>query len=492
MPEIHYRKLKKYLDQLAAGPDAQIAPVYLIHGEELLVKSVFNELLEFLVPAGSRSLNYEPVDGTTENIRDVIERINTFSLMPGVKVIAFRDSKIFSSRQDKAKLLANAKENYENDNLRKAATEFLGLLGHLHLSLDDVADADRSKTLAMASEHLSDDAWLADIIAYCREHDLNIPVPEDDCAVLQNAVEKGFPKNNHLIITAEFVDKRRGLFKAIAQTGFVIDCSVPKGERRADKMAQEDVLRERMSMMLNESGKQMDKAAYAALYKLTGFDLRTFSNNLEKLIAYVGDHHTITVDDVESVLERTKKDPIFDLTNAVSERSIESTLFYMDSLVSAGFHPLQVLAAVTNQIRKLLLVKDFVESSAGSSWYAGCPYNRFQKSVIPEIVSRDKEILAQITSWEQAISNENNSGNKRKTKKGKKKVDTDLLIAKNPQNAYPVYQLFLKSEGFTMGELIDALELLNQTDTLLKTSGQNPILVVEKALMRICLPESSR
>ncbi|MGD8761614.1 MAG: hypothetical protein PVG87_04830 [Desulfobacteraceae bacterium] len=492
MPEINYKKLKSYLDELKTASDTQIAPVYLIHGEEMLVKSVFNELLDFLVPAASRSLNYEPVDGTTENIRDVIERINTFSLMPGAKVIAVQDSKIFSSRQDKVKLLENAKNNYDNSNLRKAATDFLSLLGHLNLSLDDVADANRSKTLAMASEHLSDDAWLDDIIEHCREYDLNIPVAEDDCAVLQNAVEKGFPKNNHLIITAEFVDKRRGLFKAIAQTGFIIDCSVPRGERRADKMAQEDVLRERMSAMLKASGKQMDKAAYAALYDLTGFDLRTFSNNMEKLIAYVGDHPTITVNDVEAVLERTKKDPIFDLTNAVSDRSIESALFYLDSLLAVGFHPLQVLAAITNQIRKLLLVKDFVESPTGSNWYAGCSYNRFQNRVIPEIISRDKEILAQIDSWEQAISNEANSDNKRKTKKGRKKAVTDLLIARNPKNAYPVYQMFLKSEGFTRDDLIDAIELLNQTDLQLKSSGHNAILVLEKALLGICQPKPSR
>jgi DNA polymerase-3 subunit delta len=491
MPEINYKKLKRYLDQLRTASDAKIAPVYLIHGEEMLVKSVFNELLDFLVPAASRSLNYEPVDGATENIRDVIERINTFSLLPGVKVIAVRDSKIFYTRQDKAKLLENAKNNYDNNDLRKAATDFLSLLGHLNLSFDDVDNSNRSKALGMASEHLSDDAWLDDIIEYCREHHLNIPAPEDDCAVLQNAVEKGFPKNNHLIITTDFIDKRRGLFKTIAQTGLIIDCSVPRGERRADKMAQEDVLLEKMSTLLKASGKQMDKAAYAAMYDMTGFDLRTFSNNLEKLIAYVGDHHTITVDDVESVLERTKKDPIFDLTNAISDRSIESSLFYLDSILTAGFHPLQVLSAITNQIRKLLLVKDFVESPSGSNWYAGCPYNRFQNNVIPEIVSHDKDLLTQIDRWEHTISNEDNSEKKRKTKKGKKKAVTDLLIARNPKNAYPVYQMFLKSERFTKDDLIDALELLNQTDTQLKSSGQNPKLVLEKALLGICQAKPS-
>jgi DNA polymerase III delta subunit len=39
--------------------------------------------------------------------------------------------------------------------------------------------------------------------------------------------------------------------------------------------------------------------------------------------------------------------------------------------------------------------------------------------------------------------------------------------------------------------LIDALELLNQTDTQLKSSNQNPILVLEKALLGICQPKPS-
>ncbi len=486
MPEINYKELKTHLDQLSSASDAKFAPVYLIHGEEMLVKSVFDELLDFLFPGASHSLNYEAVDGAAENIRDVIERLNTFSLLPGLKVIAVRDSNIFYARQDNARLLENAKTAYDNNDLRKAATTFLSLMGHLNLTFDDVGKSNRSKALGMASDRLSDDAWLDDIIAYCQEHHLKITAADDDCALLQRAVEKGFPKNNHLIITADFADKRRALFKTISQTGMVIDCVIPKGERRIDKMAQQDVLVEKMSSMLKASGKKMDKAAYLAMYEMTGFDLRTFTNNLEKLISYVGDHDTITVDDVESVLKRTKKDPIYDLTNAICDRSIERSIFYLDSILSAGFHPLQVLAAIANQIRKLLLVKDFVERPSGSNWYAGCPYNRFQQSVIPAIVSHDKDLLTRIDTWEHTFSNSDNSENKSKTKKSKKKFATDLLIAKNPNNVYPVYQIFLKSEHFSKDDLIDALGMLNQTDTQLKSTGQDPQLILEKAIFGIC------
>jgi DNA polymerase-3 subunit delta len=486
MPEISHKKLDDYLDGLKTSTTEAFAPVYLIYGEEMLVKGVYDALLDCLLPAASRSLNYDPVDGATENIRDVIERVNTFSLLPGIKIVALLDSKIFYTRQDKPRLLDNAKSAYENDDLEKAATYFLNLMGHLNLSFDDLSKSNRSKALGVDGEYLSDDAWLDTIIGYCQQHHLSVPAPQDDCTAMQRAIEKGFPANNHLIITTEAVDKRRGLFKAVGRMGLIIDCSVPKGERRADKLAQQNILIEKMSAMLKASGKKMDKAAYGAMYELTGFDLRTFSNNLEKLINYVGDNDTITLDDVESVLRRTKKDPIFDLTNAICDRNFEQALFYLDSILTAGFHPLQVLAAITSQIRKLLLVKDFVESPLGSNWHAGCSYDRFQKSVMPEIVAYDKKLLTQIENWRATLSNADNSEDVKATPKSKKKITTDLLIARSPKNPYPAFQLFLKSERFTKNDLLDALELLSEADMQLKSTGQDPKLVLERAIFGIC------
>ena len=72
-------------------------------------------------------------------------------------------------------------------------------------------------------------------------------------------IEKEFPKDNHLIILTDIVDKRRSLFKVIREVGTIIDCSVPKGERRADKTAQESVLFDRMKKILEQHEKTIDK-----------------------------------------------------------------------------------------------------------------------------------------------------------------------------------------------------------------------------------------
>ncbi len=492
MPIIRYNDLKKHLKAPGNNP---FAPVYLIYGEEMLTKSAFDELLDAMVPASERSLNFESLDGTQENISEVIGRINTYSLLPGIKVIALRDSRIFHTGPDKDRLLEYAKTAYDDDKIKKAAGYLRSLMGLFNLSYEDIDKSNRQKSLGKSNAFGPDDAWLDEIITYCRENNLSAPASKDDSLALQQAVEKGFPENNHLIITTDLVDKRRALFKTLSSKGVAVDCSVPKGDRQADRAVQESVLIQKMNEMLSAGNKTMDKSTFMALYKMTGFDLRTFSSNLEKLISYAGDRQEITVTDVEAVLQRTKKDPIYELTNALADRQVEPALFYLESILSSGIYPLQVFTALVNQVRKLLLVKDFVESPYGSVWQAACPYDYFQKQVIPAIVDYDRDLLDHISGWQAMLEKGTDSQITRtpaKAKNKKPQTPADLLIAKNPKNAYPIYQLLKKSERYSKAELFDAFETLNAADKKLKTGGQNASLVLEKVILEICKVQGAR
>ena len=209
-----------------------------------------------------------------------------------------------------------------------------------------------------------------------------------------------------------------------------------------------------------------------------------FCGSLEKLIHYVGNRNLITVEDIASILERTKKDPIYDLTNAIADRQAEKSLFFLSSLLAAEFHPLQVLAAIVNQIRKLMLAKDFTQSSRAKEWHAGMDYKRFQQNLMPSIVAYDRSLLETLEDWEdssrQTLLDDPAKANK------KTKIKTDLLLARNPNNAYPVYQLLKKSERFSKTELIEAFSYLNEADRQLKISAQNPKLILERLIFRIC------
>ena len=103
-------------------------------------------------------------------MHDIIERVNTFSLSPGIKVVAAKDSKIFYARQDKKRLLEKAKDAYDNNELRTASGYFLSVLGHLNLTYDDVGASNRTASLDLKSDSAESDAWMDDVIAFCREN----------------------------------------------------------------------------------------------------------------------------------------------------------------------------------------------------------------------------------------------------------------------------------------------------------------------------------
>jgi DNA polymerase-3 subunit delta len=230
----------------------------------------------------------------------------------------------------------------------------------------------------------------------------------------------------------------------------------------------------------------MDKGTYRTMYEMTGFDIGTFSDNLEKLISYVGDRKRITAEDVAFVLKRTKKDPIYELTNAIADRDIDTSLFFLNSLLAENFHPLQILASMTNQIRKLLVIRDFAESSHGSSWYPEMHYTQFKNNIMASVQSYNKELLKQIEDWENMLSGNMDGGTQRKKKKRetkKRKPVTDIEI---PDNPYPVYKMLIKSEKFTKNELIDDIEHLSQADFRLKYTKQRARIILEEAILWIC------
>ncbi|MDP7076763.1 MAG: hypothetical protein QGI64_00650, partial [Desulfobacterales bacterium] len=341
-----------------------------------------------------------------------------------------------------------------------------------NLSFDDLRGVYRDKIAVVDLLDSQAGHWIDKIIDYCRDHGMTIPSMMDTGEVLEKAIENGFPCDNHLIITTDLVDKRRRLYNTIDKNGIIIDCSVPKGDRTADKKVQEEVLYEEMGRILSKNNKTMTRDAYQALVEMTGFDLRTFSNNLGKLISYAGDRKKITIEDIEAVLHRTKKDPVYDLTGSVLDKNIHGALFFLDSLLAAGFHPLQILTAMANLFRRMIQLKDFTDSDQGRLWDSGRDYGYFKREVFPGVENYDRLFIKAVETWETGET-------------VKKKTITDLLIAKTPKSPYPVYMMLQQSENFTKKELIHAIESLREADLRLKSTGQNPKLILEGAVFKI-------
>lgn len=451
MSELSYKALPEVLAEIKAGT---ICPVYLLYGDEFLCRSAFKSVLGALVPPHHQDLNYEAIDGAGENVYEIIQHLNTFPLIPSAKVVAVHGTRIFYSAVVMDDLLGRSKEAFEMEGLEESARYLLYALSMAGISLDDVREGNwkgvSDKKLGERFEQDDNSGWLGQVIAYCVQEKMAVPVHQDDADVLNDAILSGYPETNHLVLTTDLVDKRRRLYKTIKKIGVVVDCSVPKGDRKADKDRQQAALKTHMKKILKKVGKRMAPGGFESLYEKIGPDMRSFDSELEKVVTFVGDRDEILPTDVETISKRTRQDPIYEMSNAVAKRDTHKALFFLDSLLRSSIHPLQVLAVVTNQIRKLILAKDFIHSEYGNGWRKDLSYAAFQKMILPKIEKREPDSL---------------TGN---------------------THPYAIYMTLKQSHNYTLEELIGALELLLDTDIRLKSTGQNPKMVLEHAVLGIC------
>lgn len=310
---------------------------------------------------------------------------------------------------------------------------------------------------------------------------------EQDLTRLSVLVQSGIPDGHFLVMTAGSLDRRRKIFKTLESRGLVIDCTVPLGARKVDLEAQQSVLRDIADKLLSRSGKAMDAAAFSALVDRTGFNPGLFAGNLEKLVVYAGDRPAVSRDDVQNVIQRDKKDPIFSFTNALMEKNAGQALFYLSSLLKDGFHPLQILKSIENLTRRLLLVKafaaDFFCRHPGKR-VDRMPFNTFMQQVMPMIIAQDeqmkKELAAQHTVAAGGVCC---AGKKQEKKTG---ADVDLLLAPNPKSPYPVFQAFEKAALFSLDELCCAHVALGDLDFDMKSSSLASVAGIEQYVMIFC------
>ncbi|MGD8369712.1 MAG: hypothetical protein PVG78_18890, partial [Desulfobacterales bacterium] len=175
-------------------------------------------------------------------------------------------------------------------------------------------------------------------------------------------------------------------------------------------------------------------------------------------------------------------------------------LFYLNSLLSGGVldHPLQLLGAAANQLRKLILLKEFVHSPDGESWQPQMNFNAFRSRVLPALQTRDGRLLDRLAAWQAGANPPGEteidapSQKKKGGAKGKKAAKTDLRMVANPKNAYPVYQLLKKTDRFSLRELTDGLREVARCDIRIKTGGGDPRLILEKAVIAVCNAPGTR
>jgi DNA polymerase-3 subunit delta len=434
-----------------------IAPCYLLYGEEeYLLNETLNKILDTIVPESDRDFSLFYLDGENTDMDSLMENILTPSLLGDRKVTVVKNSTLFASREDLAKLIQKIKDNID-ENPARAAKYFLAFLNVAGFSLEDLHNSgwqkirdDEWSKIVKGDAGEDRQKWLPRILEICLASGLPYSAGADKTEKLEEILKAGLPVGNCLIFTAEAVDKRKKLYKIISDLGVVHYFGEVKKE-----YVRKEILQKEAQKLLDSCGKKMSPAAWVALGGKTGFDFRRSMSELEKLISFVGNRSVVEKDDVEEAVGRTKEDDIFALTNALSEKNHLAALEALKNLLDQGIHHLIILTMIVREIRLMLQARILVDSGKLPNFDNSIEFGWFQKIIYP------------------ALSELNVSAVKRE----------GLIFNQHP---FVIYNALRNCIHFTYPRLIGFLDDLLELERSFKSSASNPQLLLENFLIKSC------
>ena len=120
-----------------------------------------------------------------------------------------------------------------------------------------------------------------------------------------------------LLFMAESVHRGRKLYKALDKAGEILEFCAPK--RAQDWLTW-------LQAELKEREKLMDTQVASFFIEWAGHNIGVLSQELDKLVIFIGDRRKITVEDIKVITTRTIEASVFDLLDAVASRSSAKAL----------------------------------------------------------------------------------------------------------------------------------------------------------------------
>jgi DNA polymerase-3 subunit delta len=311
----------------------EIVPVYLLFGERYLCQEIANDLVCRLLPDEALRLNsLKIIDGDQEEVGATINMLKTYSLFGTRQVLRVMDSQILYSKVVAGALWDKARKGWEAKEPKKAL-RFLTQM----LALADLAPADWEKEeLAACTPGRWQELFgfakpdeLAWVQEACAASDGGGPVAApkvDGAELLMATLETGIPPGNTLILVAEAADKRKKLFKYLEKNCVVIDLSVDTGASSAARKDQEALLKEIVQQSLARFGKKLEPRALPVLLERVGFQPVAVAMEAEKLALSVGEAETITMDDLNAMVGRTREEALYELNEAFGNHDLAASL----------------------------------------------------------------------------------------------------------------------------------------------------------------------
>ncbi len=441
MPLIKRTELPALLKKTAEGEFCQL---YLFFGERYLCREAADRLEKTLLTLDGGGTVHQ-IDGDTEDSGRTLGQLMNFSLLPGLQIHRVTDSRLFHSKNSASSIWAKVEQAHaENKDsaCRRHLLAFLNLAGlPAGESLQAIEGGQWQKLFAF-SRPAGSLLWADELLGGANAQK-KTDSGTDAAGRFQEVFMKGIPPANILLLSAETVDKRKKFFTFIKKHGVAIDCSVASGGGAAAQKGKKEILRELVMKSLSAHKKKMQPRVLEQLYERVGFHPVAVVMETEKLCLFVGERESITLEDLDEMVGRTREDALYELTDAFGKKQTGRTIVLLHRLLENGVHSLAILATMKNYLRKLLVFRS-LQLQPEPLYQPGMSAQQFQGNYLPALKAQEQ--------WK------------------------DLLKG----HPYALFMSFSKAGEFSCSQLKNWLYLLLQAEFRLKGAPLPPELVLEE------------
>jgi DNA polymerase-3 subunit delta len=172
-----------------------------------------------------------------------------------------------------------------------------------------------------------------------------------DAGELLDLVSAGIPAGSTLVVTAASIDQRSRLYKWFAQNAKVEDLRIARDKR--GQMREEEV-EAFVRKHLEDCGIRASTQVVTLIRQRAGSEIGSLVQELEKLALASDEKGTITAADVRTHLRDQNEAWVFDLTDALSARSLDRAVTLLDRLLVQGEPPLRLVAVLATHVADLI------------------------------------------------------------------------------------------------------------------------------------------
>ncbi len=334
------------LRTLEAGNGSVRPAIFLLSGDELLIRRTSDALTEKLLGKKSPGFNHVVMEGASA--ADVAEELLTVPMFRGPKAVVVRDPEFLLSKRGRGDALSKIKDAWNAGKRRVAVNRILALFAKVGLGVDALECPDPEMLedeLGIQLEEADAD-FLRTLADYCRSE--GITAPEGGAKVLEDLISKGFPKGHTLIIEATQLDGTNALVKRLKKEGVFVEQKLEQQLRNLD-------IHGLCTELLQPFGKRIDAAAENLLKDLCGGNSRLIQGELEKLAVYVGSERDVIREaDVRLLVQRVREEEFKEISDAIGARKFREVLHYIDVSLAQGEPALKIHGAIAATVRRML------------------------------------------------------------------------------------------------------------------------------------------